>query len=96
MAPGGHSDRFRCWLSIAQRAVWPHLVVFPTPSSDQNLRLYERVKNLSVQELIAKLADEGLGIAVLSRAARRDEERCHAEALQPLSDYPIPELRPVV
>jgi hypothetical protein len=59
--------------------VWPHLVVFPTPSSDQNLFLYVRVEDLSVQELIAKLADEGLDIVLLPRAARRDEERCHAE-----------------
>jgi hypothetical protein len=42
--------------------VWPHLVVFPTPSSDQNLRLYERVEDLSVQELIAKLAEARLAI----------------------------------
>ena len=53
----------------------PHLVVFPPPSFDQDLRLFERVEDLPVQELIAHLADEGLDIAVLPRASRRDEER---------------------
>ena len=31
----------------------PHLVVLPSPSLDQNLRLFERVEDLPVEELIA-------------------------------------------
>ncbi len=74
----------------------PHLVVFSAPSFDQDLRFVERVEDLPIQELIPELADEGFDLAVLPRAARCDEERCHAEGLQPLSDHLGRELRTVI
>ena len=54
----------------------PYLAAIPTPSFDQDLSLFERVEDLSVQELIPQLADEGLDVAVLPRTARCDEECC--------------------
>ena len=44
----------------------------PPPAFDDDPRLLERVKDLAVQQLIAKLRVEALAIAVLPWAARRD------------------------
>ena len=61
------------------------LVVLPSPSLDQDLGLLERVEDLSVQELVAKLPVERLDVAVLPWTPALDEERPDIHSLQPIS-----------
>src|ERR1035441_7149804 len=60
---------------VAQRRVRPLRVVFHPPSLRQNLCLLQRVKNLSVKELISQLPVEALTVPVLPWAPRLDIQR---------------------
>ena len=55
-----------------------------------------RFKPVFVQALVSELAIEALKIAVLHRAARRDQEVPDAMALGPSHECPAGELRTVV
>ena len=68
---------------VAKGTVRPDGVAVPSPLLDEHLRLFERVEDLSVQELVPELAVEALVVAVLPRTARLDVERLYAEPPQP-------------
>ncbi len=89
-------DRRRCRGSVAQRAVWPDSVVLVPPAFDEHLRLRQRVEDLPIQQLVAKLPIEALHVTVLPRAARFDEHCAHADALEPVSDSLGGELRTII
>ncbi len=52
----------------------PERVVLPAPTLDDDLRFPERVEDFSVQQLVPKLAVEGLDVSVLPGATRFDEK----------------------
>ena len=58
---------FGRWWPVAQRAVWPDLVVGPPVPLHQYLHLVQGVEDLSVQQLVSQLAVEALHVAVLPR-----------------------------
>ena len=55
-------DRFGSRGSVAEAAVWPHGVIVRSPAFDEHLRLQQRVKLFTSQELVAQLAVERLTI----------------------------------
>ena len=61
----------------------PDLVVLLPPELDQDLRLLQRVEDLSVQQLIAQLPVEALDVPVLPRRTRLDEQRLYLDVLEP-------------
>jgi len=63
---------------------------------DQDLSFFQRVEDLRVQELIAKLAVEAFTVTVLPRAARLDEQRADVQPCQPLPNRLGAELGPIV
>ena len=56
----------------------------PSPGFDQDLSLGQSVEDLPVQELVAHRAIEGLAVAILPWATRRDVECLYADLRQPL------------
>ena len=60
-------DAFRCWRSVAQRAVRPDRVVVATPPFDQDLGLAQRSEYLAIQQLISEAGVEALAVTVLPR-----------------------------
>ena len=84
------------WWPIAQSAVWSHGVVVAAPSSDQDLRLSQRIENLAVEQLVAEPCVEAFDVAVLPRRSRLDIRRSGSDSFDPLSDLDGDELRPVV
>jgi hypothetical protein len=66
--PWFHVDNgFWSWWAVAQSTVGPYLVVMSPPLFDQDLRLSEAIKDLSVEQLIAEPSIEALAVAVLPR-----------------------------
>ena len=43
------------WGSITERSMWPHRVVVPPPTFNEDLGLQQRIKLLTGQQLVAKL-----------------------------------------
>ena len=76
--------------------MWPHRVVLPSPSFDQDLGFCQRVADLPVEEFIPPRAVEGFDVPVLPRAPRLDEQRLHLQGLEPEPDELRRELRAVV
>ena len=68
-------NRFRCWWTITERAVWPFGVIEHAPLFDQYLRLAQSIEDFPVEQLIAELAVERLAVAVLPGTAWRDADR---------------------
>lgn len=64
----------------------PDGVVMPSPGFDQYTGFGQRVEDLTLEQLVAHQAVEGLAVAVFPRAARCDVERFHADLRQPLLD----------
>ena len=71
-------------------------VVALPPPFDQNLRLLQRVEDLSVQQLVSELAVEALDIAVLPRRAWLDEQRPDTQPRHPIAYHLRREFRAVV
>src|SRR5690349_4171228 len=68
---------------IPERAVRPRGVVVAPPPLDQHLGFLQRMEDLPLQQFVAELAVEGFIVAVLPWAAALDEQRPHADPLQP-------------
>src|SRR3982751_2237172 len=70
----GHRRRksLRRGRSILQRGVRSDGVVVMAPLTDHNLGFLQTVEDLTVEQLIAQLAVEGLAVAVLPRTAGPD------------------------
>src|SRR5271170_5289659 len=79
-----------------QGRVRPFPVVFHAPFFDHDLRLLQRVKNLSVQAFIPQLPVEAFAVAVLPRTSRFDVQRSRTHLRQPLPQLLRHELRAVV
>src|SRR5262249_14438701 len=97
---GGVGPRTRCpelrRRPVAQRAVWPLVVVRPLPLLAQHLRLQRAGELLDVEQLVAHLAVERLAVAVLPRRPRLDVQRLQPRLGHPRPDRPGDELRAVV
>ena len=74
---------FRRRRPVAQREIRPAHAVLHPPLFDHDLRLLQRIEDLSVQALVPQLAVEALAVAVLSRTARCDVQRLGADRRQP-------------
>jgi hypothetical protein len=80
------TGRWSCSLShervgreVAEARMWAHLVVMTSPFFDQYLRFGARTKPFEAQTLVAELAVEALGDAILPRLAGLDQ--CRADTL---------------
>jgi hypothetical protein len=61
----------------------PDGVVVDTLALDHDLRLFARVEDLTVEQLVAQLAIERFALAVLPWAARLDVERFGPQPREP-------------
>ena len=64
------------------------IVVFP-PLFDQDLRFFQAIEDLAIQELISEARIEALAISIFPRAARFDVQGFYLELLQPLVNATI-------
>jgi hypothetical protein len=55
-------------------------IVVLAPLLDQHLCFLQRVKDLSVEQLVAQLAVEALVLAIFPQGAWFDEQRLHPDA----------------
>ena len=81
-----------CRREVADRAVWPDLVVVPAPGRDHRPGVLERGEPVFVEALVAELAVEAFDVGVLRRFARLDQHQLHAVGLRPLVERPAGEL----
>ena len=58
-------DGFRGWRAVAQSTVFSDGVVVPPPLLNDDLRLFEGIEALSVEQFIPEAGIEGLAVAVL-------------------------------
>jgi len=65
--------------------VWPDGVVVDAPAFSQHAQLFDRVEDLTVEELVPELGVEALAVAVLPRRAGLDVQRFRSCLCQPLS-----------
>ena len=81
----GRSGLQRFWggRAVAEGAVGPDRVVLAAPALDEDLGLGQGGDDLRIETLVAERAVEGFHRPVLPGTARCDEERGHAETLQP-------------
>jgi hypothetical protein len=79
----GRGDR---WL-VAERTVRPLCLIFHAPFLDHDLRLLQRIKNLSIQALIAQLPVEVRTIPVRPRAPRLDVQHPRAHLGQAIPQF---------
>ena len=68
---GRHKDLRGRWL-VSERSVRAHGVVVSPPALDDDLRLGERIEDLSIEQFILQAGVERLDESVLPWAARRD------------------------
>ena len=80
---------------VAQCTVWAFCVVVISPILDDDLGFLERVKDFAVQKFVAHSSVEALAVAVLPRAAWRDESGLCADGLDPVADGLSNELRAI-
>lgn len=83
------------WLP-PETTVWTDRIVVDPPLFCQNLRFLQRVEQLAVQELRAHFPIERFDIAVFPRGAGLNVEGLNLQGLQPATQFPGNELRPVV
>ena len=74
----------------------PDGVVVPAPALNDDLRLAQRVEDLTVEQLVAQAGIEAFDKPVLPRAARGDVGGLCADAADPLLHRRGDKLRPVV
>src|SRR6187402_1800935 len=84
------------WRPVAQRRVRPDSLVVLAPPFDDNPGLLQRVEDLAVEQLVAKLRVEALAIAVLPGTAGHDVGRAGPDSGNPLAHRLCNELRAVV
>ena len=71
-------------------------IVHPPPLLDKDDSLWQRVEDLSVQELVSQLSVKAFVVSVFPRTSRRDVERLHTEPAEPATHELRCELRPIV
>ena len=81
---------------VADAAVRPDVVVVASPAAEHEAQLREAGEDLPVEQFVAKPAVEGLGLGILPRRARFDEEDLGAQLADPLLDSSGDEFRSVV
>lgn len=74
----------------------PDCVVVLTPLLDEDLRLFERAENFSVEEFISEFTVEAFIVPILPGTAGFDKERMHANPLEPFPQGYGDKLWPVV
>jgi hypothetical protein len=67
--------------------VRPLCLIFHAPFLDHDRRLLQRIKNLSIQALIAQLPVETFAVAVLPRTPRSDVQRPRAQLGQAVPQF---------
>jgi len=87
--------RFRGERTVSQRTVGPDGVVVHLPPLNEYLRFQQCLEDLPVEQFNPQLSVERLDIAVLSGRSRLDEQRPHADSIEPITDFPCGELRTV-
>src|SRR5918997_846619 len=93
---GRPEDHLWRWRPVAQGRVRPAGVVVPPPTLDDDLGFGQRVEELAVEQLVAKLAVEAFAIPILPRAAGLDVGRPGTHRGDPRPDGLGRELRTVV
>ena len=79
-----------------QAAVWPDLVVVPTPFSDARSGLRQALKPLLFQALVTKLPIEALDVAVLHGASWLYQDMPHAMCRSLSHEGAVCEFRTIV
>src|ERR1700741_1808672 len=77
--------RLRGWRFGAQRGVWSDGVVVDAPALSQHTQFFDRVEDLSVEELISEFGVERFAVAVLPGRAGFDIQRFGSRVLQPFA-----------
>src|SRR6185437_5788651 len=88
--------RLRSWSSITQRGVRPKRVEVHAPLFYQDAQLFDRIKDLAIEELISEFRVERFAVAVLPWGAGFDVQRSGASCGEPLALIHGHELRPIV
>jgi hypothetical protein len=88
------SELSRC--AVADRTVWPHLVVITAPCRNDGFGMIERREPLLVEALVAELAVEAFDVRVLRRLARLGKREGDAVRVRPLVERPPGELGTLV
>ena len=65
---------------MPQRTMRAVGVVVPTPTFNEHLRLVQRIKQFSVQQLIPKLSVKGFDIAILPETTPLNEQGRHGDS----------------
>lgn len=81
---------------VAQRAMWPDVVVLPSPVFDYHSSLGQSPELLSIEAFLSEARIEALHVSVLPRASRLDVERLDSLLGQPVEQPALDELRTVV
>ena len=71
---GGHKNLRRRRL-VPERSMRPQSIVVPSPALDHDLRLLERIEDLTIEQLIPEPGIEALDEPILPRTARSDVSR---------------------
>ncbi len=77
--------RLRGWRFVAQRGVWSDGVVVDAPALSQHTQFFDRVEDLSVEELISEFGVERFAVAVLPWRAGFDVQCFGSRVLQPFA-----------
>ena len=86
----------RCRGSITKRGMRANPIVMTPPALDDDLRLTQRVEDLTVEEFVTQARIEALNVAVLPRTARRDVGGFRPDGRDPILYGLGHELRAVV
>lgn len=60
-----HRDGFECWRAVGQAAVWSLGIVMFPPVFDQDVRIAQRVEELTIEQVILESFTEAFAISVL-------------------------------
>lgn len=71
-------------------------VVVNPPAFDDDLGLFQCVKQLAIEQLITHLPVKRFAVAILPGGSWGDIQRRHLQHIQPVSEFARDELRPVV
>ena len=63
--------------------MWADPVVVLRPLFDEHLRLLQRVEDFAVEQLVPEFAVERLVVSILPGVPRFDEQRPHADPIEP-------------
>jgi len=76
--------------------VWPVVIVLLPEGFHNSLRLSTVPEDFTIQTFIPQLIVEALNVAILPRAAWRNEQGLAVGCLQPPTDCPGDKLRPII